>query len=130
MTWVKILAGLAKKGGQYIVQHPGIVAQVADAGKKIIDGAAEAKQRKLQAQNEAEYYAQLAEENNYLRDKVTEIESKLLAVSEYYDSELESLGKKNEELLASYNKLKQYFVLASILAGVGIIAAILLAILL
>jgi hypothetical protein len=24
MTWVKILAGLAKKGGQYIVQHPGI----------------------------------------------------------------------------------------------------------
>ena len=130
MSWLNVLGNLAAKGGAYIIENFDKIAVVADASKKIIDGAAEAKQRKLLAQSEAEYYAQLAEENNYLRDKVTEIESKLLAVSEYYDNELENLGKKNEELLASHNKLKKYFIVASILAGVGIIAAILLVVLL
>ena len=130
MSWVKILADLAVKGGKYIVKHPGIVAEVADAGKKLMEGAALAKEKKLLAQSEAEYYAQLEEENNYLRDKIIEIESKLLAVSEYYDGELESLEKKNEELLANQNKLQKMFVWVSISEGVAILAAILLAILL
>ena len=129
MSWMKILADLAVKGGKYIVQHPGIVAEVANAGKKIVEGTVEAKEKKLLAQSEAEYYAQLSEENNQLREKVIEIESKLLAVTEYYDNEIEGLEKKNEELVAYQNKLKKKFVLVSILEGIGIAVAILLAIL-
>ena len=89
---------------------------------------------------------QLEEANNILHDKVMGMESKVYELAEYYDNELVALETKNEELVAEVDSLKKelqaykeenngykkkiqkILMFAGILMSVGIITAILLAI--
>ena len=146
MNLVKGAGVMLLKGGKYIIRHPEQVEGVIAAAGRIVHTVMELKEIFLNSHSKAEYYVQLEEANNNLHDKVTEIETKVYELAEYYDNEFVALEKKNEALTAEINSLKselqaykaenslykkkfqQALMLAGILMGVGIIVAIVLAI--
>lgn len=148
MNFVKGAGDMLLKGGKYIIKHPDEVENVIVAAGRIVHTIMEIKEMIINPQGKAEYYAQLEEANNVLHDKVVEIESKVYELAEYYDNEFVALEKKNDELVSEINSLKDELQayktensdyknkiqknlwLAGILMGVGIIAAIVLAIIL
>ena len=146
MSNTKSVGDMLLKGGKYIIKNPEKVEQAVVGVGKIIHSIMEIKKMFLNPQSKAEYFIQLEEANNSLHDRVTEIESKVYELAEYYDNELVSLEKKNESLVAEVDTLKKelqeyktensnykkknknILVLSGALMSIGIIAAIVLAI--
>lgn len=146
MAEKNIAVELIKKGGKYVLEHPEKIAKFAMIAGQIFEKIAELREKYGNASAKAERYTQLIEENNIIQEKIIELESKVYELAEYYDNELVVLEKKNNELIAEVDTLKKeleaykeennvykkkiqkILMFAGVLIGVGIIVAIILAI--
>lgn len=145
MNLVAVAGDLLVKGGKYIIRHPNQVAAIAG---QIVDTVVEIKEKLLNSRSDVERYALIEEAKTNLEVKISEIESKVYELAEYYDNEFVALEKKNAELVSEIASLKEelqayktensvykkkiqkILMLTGILMGIGIIAAIVLAIIL
>ena len=117
---MSVVSNAIVKGGKFLIENYKPISEAIGT----ISGKIGIKQKTL---SEAEYYAQLEKDNESLRDDLMEVKSKLYELTEYYDEKIEDLEKQNTNIEKKY---RRNFIYLSVFSGIGIVAAILLAILL
>lgn len=143
------------KGGKWALDHSGEIAQAAEAGATLYNGLKKDGEKAL---SEQEYYALLEEENANLNAVLKEINDGISELQNVFETAIESVEQKYEETtaeletlkeahtkeittlqnqlnqykeenIALQNKNKKQFMILSIAGAIGIVVAILLAIL-
>ena len=110
MAWLKVIGKYLRKAGKYVVKHPEQAVGVFYAGKEICDNVFKGRGKNRQVSEELD--PQIEELLNHIDN---------------LERDFESYKREN---IAYQNKLKKTFLWVSVLEGIAVIIAIVLAIVL
>ena len=159
MGFADIMKGIGKTisvVGKWALEHSGEIAQLADTGIAVHNELSEGKKNQ---ENVQQYYALLEEENNTLKTVLQELGDNISELGNVFETSIDGIEKKYENVLVDLETLKQkhtesfdslqnqmnlyreenaalqkkvnkQLVSMGVIGGIGIVAAILLAVLL
>ena len=147
------------KGGKWALEHSGAIANIAQTGASVFGDLSENEAKKRQAQAEQEYYYMLEEENSNLKNVLQEINEGVSELQNAFETTIDGIEKKygdlsaelktlkqehtetidslqnqltlyKEQNTALQNKMQKQLIMMSVIGGIGIVIAVLLAVLL
>ena len=104
--WSTIGKGIAK-GAKFAFEHRKEIEEATTTVKDTASFVSEMSQRKKDSKSEKEYYAILEEENEKLRSAIPEISQGIAALEELYDTKVQEIEEKVDGTATEFISLKE-----------------------